>query len=109
MTVREVHCSIQIGGRHHIYCLGLALVGFNMTSYLTDILALRFVAGNTITTGEYEKGRDTFAWALAFWTEDMELYPYVLALYVCQICTWLEKLSDGHVIQNWIQCVMIKN
>ena len=47
-----------------------------------DILALRFVAGNTITSGEYEKGRDTFAWALAFWTEDMKLYPYVLALYV---------------------------
>lgn len=58
---------------------------------LTDMLALRFVAGTTITTGEYEKARDTFAWALAFWTEDMELYPYVLALYVCQVCTWLEN------------------
>lgn len=48
----------------------------------SDILALRLVAGYTITIGEYEKGRDTFAWALAFWTEDMEYYPYVLALCV---------------------------
>ena len=45
-----------------------------------DILALRFVAGNTITIGDYEKTRDTVAWALAFWKEDMEFYPDVLAL-----------------------------
>ena len=45
-----------------------------------DTLALRFVAGNTISLGDYEKARDTVAWALAFWKEDMEFYPYVLAL-----------------------------
>lgn len=47
---------------------------------LADTLGLRFVAGNTITIGDYEKARDTFAWALAFWTEDMDFYPNVLAL-----------------------------
>jgi hypothetical protein len=38
------------------------------------------VAGNTITIGDYEKARDTVSWALAFWKEEMEFYPNVLAL-----------------------------
>ena len=46
----------------------------------SDIVAMRFVAGNTITLGDYEKVRDTVAWALAFWNEEMEFYPNVLGL-----------------------------
>ena len=51
-----------------------------LVCYSLDALAIRFVAGNTITIGEYEKIRDMAAWTLAFWKEDMELYPYILAL-----------------------------
>lgn len=45
-----------------------------------DVLALRFVAGNAITIGVYERARDTMASVLPFWEEGMELYPHVLGL-----------------------------
>jgi len=46
----------------------------------SDILALRFIAGNTITVGAYDRIRDIAAWVLPFWEESMEYYPNVLAL-----------------------------
>ena len=53
---------------------------FHLSYILSDALALRFVAGNTITVGDYERARDTMAWVLPFWKEDMKFYPNVLAL-----------------------------
>ena len=33
-----------------------------------------------IMLGEFVRMRDAIARVLVFWTEDMELYPYILAL-----------------------------
>lgn len=78
--------------------------------YCLDTLALRFVAGNTITIGDYEKARDTFAWTLAFWTEDMEFYPNVLALWGFYIGTSLESrllLQLILIVHRWILSTLV--
>ena len=45
-----------------------------------DALAVALTVFGCIMVGEFVRMRDTIARVLVFWTEDMELYPYILAL-----------------------------
>jgi len=45
-----------------------------------DALALRILHANLLFLSEFEKLRDIFAVALTFWKEDMELYPFIMAM-----------------------------
>ena len=47
-----------------------------------DAVVVALSAFSCIMVGEFERMRDAIARVLVFWTEDMELYPYILALYV---------------------------
>lgn len=51
------------------------------TCLSADALAVSLIVFSCIMVGEFERMRDTIARVLVFWTEHMELYPYILALY----------------------------
>ena len=45
-----------------------------------DVLAVRMSRDAYNLVGEFVRERDMIARTLPFWTEDMEFYPYMLAL-----------------------------
>ena len=47
---------------------------------LVDAIALRIALISLSFLGEFERMRDMFASSLVHWSEDMQLYSYVLAL-----------------------------
>lgn len=52
------------------------------TIYLpaVDAVALRITFISFSILGEFERMRDMFARSVIHWTEDMQLYPYILGL-----------------------------
>ena len=48
--------------------------------FSADALAVALSVFSCIMMGEFERMRDTLARVLVFWMEDMQLYPFILAL-----------------------------
>ena len=48
--------------------------------FSSDAVAVALSVFSCIMMGEFERMRDTLARVLVFWTEDMQLYPFMLAL-----------------------------
>lgn len=48
--------------------------------FAVDAVALRITFISFSFLGEFERMRDMFARSIIHWTEDMQLYPYVLGL-----------------------------
>ena len=57
----------------------IQMAWFEIQTY-TDALGIRITVGSFIVLGEFERMRDMLSSALTHWTEDMQLYPYVLGL-----------------------------
>ena len=66
--------SFAHGGRdkydyYHVFC-----------TFSVDAIVLRIILISFSFLGEFERMHDTFASLLIHWSEDMQLYPYVLGL-----------------------------
>ena len=51
-----------------------------LSLFFADAVAVGLTVFSCIAVGEFERMRDTIARVLVYWTEDMELYPFILAL-----------------------------